>query len=392
MFLVFFLLALGLNAQVFLGGGNTFTGPGIVNAYSYGAICDGVTRTPNDGPKIQLAINAAYGAVGSPHGSNFIQNKALYFPPGHCIITAPLNFTMLQGAKVFGAGRFTTTIENVTSGSSVFVTNGSSYSSWHDMQLKNVADSTAAIFDLDWDGTGTSAGLQSNSYYDMFFNGGGYGVRIGNTGFMGSETSFFNCYWAGAKIAGLAPINFNALQTQVFGGNFQGNVIGILVGNGSVPVISGVGFQTSTMWDIYSANAVVNSMHIQGCRSESTNFLYSVQDVVVSAALHEGSGTFVEASNDTVIESSQSNGTVIAFFGAHMRIQNSTFFNATWFQLLSQWWVPNNRQAGEVEFENVLLSSGSQPYTTIARQRIMSPAGAQTIYNYLIDGGTPGHY
>ncbi len=234
---------------------------------AYGAIGNGIA---DDTAAIQAALNAAYGTSGSPHGSASVtSNVAVFFPNGTYKITSPLTMRSVRGAHLFGAGRFTTKIQN-TAGGSIFVTNGCEYSKFELMDL--ATSGSGVCFDLDWDNTGPCA-LQSNTFSDIYFEGGAYGLRIGVTGFMGSETSVFNCFFANHSVAGLAARNFNALQQTVIGGNFQGCAIGIWVSSGSVPVIHGVGFQAQTDTDIAVDNTAGDAYSIHGCRSESVNFL-----------------------------------------------------------------------------------------------------------------------
>src|SRR5262249_4859146 len=110
-------------------------------------------------------------------------------------------------------------------------------------------------------------------FADMFFDGGGIGVEVGHSGFMGSAHLFLNCFLLGQTTAGLLTSNADALQQTVIGGNFQGCNRAIFAGAGSVPTIHGVGFQTSADCDIYTGTLSDNAMSVQGCRSESVNFI-----------------------------------------------------------------------------------------------------------------------
>jgi Pectate lyase superfamily protein len=204
----------------------------------FAAAGDGAT---DDTAALQAALDHCFGSAGTPHGSAGVyQNKALYIPPGHYKITAPLTIKYLHGGRIIGAGRFVTQIEN-TAGSSVLITNGCGYSRFEGMRLTGAAGSR--IFDLDWDNSAGGPALQSNTFADLFFDGGAIGIEIGRSGFMGSENLFLNCFWELCSTAGLITSNANALQQTVIGGNFQTCGTGVFVGVGSVPVIKGVGFQ-----------------------------------------------------------------------------------------------------------------------------------------------------
>jgi hypothetical protein len=124
----------------------------------------------------------------------------------------------------------------------------------------------------------------------MFFDGGAIGVEIGHSGFMGSENLFLNCFWLGCSTAGLLTSNPNALQQSVIGGNFQGCNRAIFAGAGSVPTIHGVGLQTSADCDIYTGTLSDNAMSVQGCRSESANFIKNAggQSLHVAGCNHVG--------------------------------------------------------------------------------------------------------
>jgi hypothetical protein len=236
----------------------------IVNVRDFGAKGDGTT---DDTVAIQSAVNLCFGSPSAPNGSNLSwKNRPLVFPPGHYRITSPIQMRSVMGGQIYGAGRFTT-IQSDTG--SVFVTNGFQYSVVE--QLNLYAGGTGVCFDLNWDNTGPA--LQSNSFRDVFFQGGDVGMRIGFGGFMGSENLIQNCFFANHAKYGLFICNFNALQQTVTGGNFQNCGVAIYVERGAVPVVNGVGFQQSRDIDIRVLNGANDSMLLQGCRTESPNFV-----------------------------------------------------------------------------------------------------------------------
>lgn len=267
------------------GGNSSLTG--VIDARTFGAKGDGVT---DDTVALQAAINAAFIVATSNAQAPPVGNKTLYIPPGNYKTTAPLLLTGTFGVVLTGAGRFTTQIIN-SAGTNVFITQGCQYSLFKDMLLQT--SGSGVCFDLTWDGINNCA-LQSNTFQNMQFGGGSRGVRIGIGGFMGSENTFLNCFWSGLTVAGLSIDNANALQNEVFGGNFEGCATGILVNVGSVPAIVGVGFQTSTNWDIDIEGSANDCYHVAGCRTESTNFAnFARGNATVSGCTHTGSGTFV---------------------------------------------------------------------------------------------------
>jgi len=215
----------------------------------------------------------------------------------------------------------------------------------------------------------------------MFFDGGGIGVEIGHSGFMGSENLFFNCFWLGQTTAGLLTSNPNALQQSVIGGNFQNCNRAVFAGAGSVPIVHGVGFQLSADCDIYIGTLSDNAMSVQGCRSESVNFINNAggQSLHVAGCSHvSGSnGYFLQqAGGFSVISGCISNlGNVIPLFWASMRVENSWFKRDDWLLLepTHRWWKPNNTRSFCLELENVTAGA-----TEIRRQRLVTPDG-QTI-------------
>src|SRR5262245_2088863 len=214
----------------------------IKNVKDYGAVGNGVT---DDTAALQAALDAAYGVRG--HGRSSHLNSPVFIPSGDYIITAPLTIKNTQGAHVFGAGMFTTKIRNTNARNpSVFVTNGVGFSTFEEMAL--IASTGGIAFDYDWDGTGLST--QLNLFRHIFFQGGAYGCRVGLSDYQCDTSTWLDCCFASCTTAGLAILNFNAIVHNVYGGDFQDNKIGIYCAAGSVPIISGVGFQLSKEWDI----------------------------------------------------------------------------------------------------------------------------------------------
>lgn len=255
----------------------------VVNVKNFGAVGDG---SADDTSAIQSALDYAYGTTASPHGTALVtSNRPVFFPNGSYKITSALTLRSVQGAKIFGAGRLVTKIENVTANGSVFVTNGFEYSSVEGLHLKS--NGTGTCFDLDWDNTGPTA-LQSNTFNQMYFEAGAHGLRIGNTGFMGSETLVLNCYFINQTTGGLETKNGNALQQSVIGGNFSACAIGIWAASGSVPVIHGVGFQNQTDADIAVDNSSNDTYSISACRSEN-----AAGSGVYFARFHNGSSVAI---------------------------------------------------------------------------------------------------
>ena len=228
----------------------------------------------------QAAADVCFGPASAPNGSsNSSLNKELHFGNGVFTFTGEVYLRSVQGGKITGAGRFATKI-NQTAAAPAFRTNGMAYTRISDMIITGTV-ATTVLFDLDWDNTGGVA-LQSNTFENVYFKGSNVvinGVRIGETGFMGSENLFINCFWETFDY-GINIRNFNALQNTLIGGNIQGcRLRGVLVFRGSCMLYS-VGFQndlgatgsdqvTLGGWDVEFQNSANDVSVIDGCRSES---------------------------------------------------------------------------------------------------------------------------
>ena len=337
----------------------------------------GTIDTPaNTTATFQNALAYCFGSVQNPHGSNgATTNKVLMIPPGYFRITAPLQIQYLHGGRIIGAGRDDTIIENI-SGGDVIHTNGCGYSHFEGMLLKT-SGGESACFNLDWDGSQGGAALQSNTFSNMHFAGGGYGVLIGDGGFMGSENLFLNCYFVGCTKAGLCTANFNALSQTVIGGNARNNGTGILVDAGSVPAIIGVGFQSQTGFDIDIRNTAYDTYTISGCRTESANFAsfgQNIQQAGIRDCSQRASvgGWFLSGSGMFEVSHCYSHmGQIAVGNDAAITISGSLFQRNDWFANFGQ--GPN----AVIEIEK---SRFGNPWTQIAKQRITS-AGK---FNYTV--------
>lgn len=246
---------------------------------AFGAVGDGTT---DDTAAIQAAIDFCFGSSGSPHESSTSLNRPLYFPPGQYKITAALVFTRVNGGKIFGAGRTVSRIIQATSNLNCITVNGMVYTTFSDMWFE-ASGASARVFDLSWDGNGGVA-LQEVKFDNCYFDGNGTalrGIDIGRGGFMGSECVILNCF-VDSCVQGIRVSNQNALQNQVIGGNIFGCSYGIRVASGSIPVVSNVGFQSNTTYDIQVDNSADNldTMTVIGCRTESDNFFAALANAL----------------------------------------------------------------------------------------------------------------
>jgi hypothetical protein len=329
----------------------------------------------DDTKALQAAADQCFGPPANPHGTAAVHsNVPLHIPPGNYKIASPIRLSRLHGARILGAGRFVTKITNAGNGP-VFETNGCGYSHFEGLYLE-ASDNTATIFDLNWDGGAGGAALQSNSFIDMFFSGGGIGVDIGAGGYMGSENIFVNCFWLSQAIAGIKTSNFNALQNTIVGGNFQDCSIGIWVYRGAVPLVESVGFQLTKEWDIRVDNSANDSLTVIGCRTESSNFVSlknGVHSLIVACTQAEAGppGYFLRPAGCpvTVERCVSLQGQIALSAEARLTVRGSSFGRTDWLSHSAL----NSGQAIEVEdvaFGGTPNSKGAGPSGRIARQRI----------------------
>jgi hypothetical protein len=332
----------------------------VVNVKDFGAVGDGKA---NDTAAIQAAIDAAYGPASAPHGgTNYTLNRAVFFPAGLYIISAPIRLFMVHGAHIYGAGRFATTIYNA-SGGGCFVTNGLNYSRFEDMYLRCDNGSGAIVFDCNWDGSGRWAvQLQSNTFINMFFNGGTIGFRLAADGYQGDSHMLINCYIAAATQAGIYVAAQNAIQNWLIGGNISSCAIGMWGVGGFFDNYIGVNF-TGNGTDIQTETNQGNGISITGCRSESQNFFHNAGGVpsLVAGCGHQSAqgqlGDFVFQSGGTIdivgCESYQ--GRIWLQYWNNATIRNCYFWRSDWLTIYSGWHIANNNRGNfRATVQNVL--------------------------------------
>jgi hypothetical protein len=336
----------------------------IVYAGDFGAVAGG-NPTANR-IAFQSAIDTAFGPASSPNGSGIGQtkNRPLIFPPGLFDIDQSLVFTKVQGSRVIGAGRGATWLRNQDGG--VLATNGCAYMRIEGFQLTGGPGSTC--FDYDWDGAGDVA-LQATTFADLLFDGtagASIGINIGKSGYMGSEGSFDNCHFTGFSTAGLITSNGNALAQTIKGGNFQSCNRGIWVVGGSVLVL-GSGFQQQADFDIYIETSSINTCHIAGARSESTNFLYLAggSNCGVYDVDHQGSthGLFASwnSGNGQIMNCRSTNGRIFVQQNGCLKI-NGVFDRSDFMSYGSLWPdEPPPGDAGVARIEIVGVATNAGP-------------------------------
>ena len=150
------------------------------------------------------------------------------------------------------------------------------------------------------------------------------------------------CVWVcgcvcvcGCSIAGVWQGNYNALQTTIIGGDFDLCNYAIWVYAGACPVISGVGFQRSLLYDIRIENSAGDCYHIAGCRTESVNFVYHPVSVgtVVIAACHQDNPDakdFCWVGGSVIIDGCYSDAGVISGNSGKVYLRGNTFLNTAY--------------------------------------------------------------
>jgi hypothetical protein len=331
----------------------------------------------DDTRALQAAADFCFGPPTAPHGTPAVgSNRVLRIPQGRYKISSPIQIAKLHGGRIIGAGRFVTQITNVAGGP-VFVTNGCGYSHFEGMYLE-ASGKSATVFDLNWDGTAGGAALQSNTFVDMLFNGGGIGVDIGAGSYMGSENLFVNCYWIAQATAALKTSNFNALQNTVIGGNIQNCNIGIWVQRGSVPVVESVGFQQSRDWDIRVDNSANDTLSVIGCRTESSNFVRvynGVHAYLLGCSQTEAgpAGYFLRPAGCpvTVERCISLRGKIALSSEARLTVRGCSFGQSEWLDY-SALYPGQFIELEDVQYGGTPNSRGSGLTNTIAKRRITS--------------------
>jgi hypothetical protein len=242
----------------------------IINVKDYGALGNG---SGNDGPAIQLAIDAAFGTAGSPHGTNAYLNKPLFFPNGRYMVSTPLVLTQVKGAKIYGVGSSSSLV--VASGTtSALVTDGLEDCSFENIGFLGGTGEPAV--DIDWDRTG-SVELRGNIFTNAQLSSRGgetasCGCRIGFKGNGGSGNHFFSCAFQNVDV-GLCAYGAEAIGNTVQGGSSSHNDTAFWAKDGQISSINDVGLAGNSVNDILVDSAF--PILVKGCRTESPLFFKS---------------------------------------------------------------------------------------------------------------------
>lgn len=300
-----------------------------------------------------------------PHGQSVWLNVPLHIPRGTCQISAPIQLTAIKGGLIYGDGRFVSTIVNRT-GTGVFKIDGMRFSRMSGLYLRD-AGRTASVIDLSWDNNARQS-LQSNTFEDLYIDGGGVGVQIGAGGYMGSENLFKNVFVSGCAIAGYKTDNFNALQNTLVGGNIQSCAIGVWMRAGVMNVYS-TGFQLSRQEDIRIDNSANDAVVIAGIPTESPNFLAAANGVVANligvSQTAPKPGVFADVGGHLyVVGSTSVSGRIQGRFSGEIR--SSTFGRTDWLGPLSS---PSSVHVSEVCYD---CAQGGVGHPTLITDKTVS--------------------
>ena len=275
----------------------------VINVKDYGAVGDG---NNDDTQAIQAAFDAAFGPVGSPHGSDNPQlNKAVFFPSGIYKVSGDpaLLVTGVMSGLIFGEGMFTSVIQSASANSRILRLNGWNFGCMRDIGVRATGQGACVALDYDWDNLvpcSSQNSLFMNCHFEHYKGGDeptGIAVQLGKIA-QTDTCTFLNCFINTGHGIGLITCGPNILNHTIIGGQFQGSLINIYVPNGSVSTIHGTFFSTQpttnpAQWDIMIAGGGGDSCSIAGCRSESRNFLNitgASANVHVQGCLHAGGG------------------------------------------------------------------------------------------------------
>jgi hypothetical protein len=228
-----------------------------------GAAGDGVT---DDTEAIRNALNAVGAGGHSP---------VLYFPAGTYKITATLNLAHAVDISLIGQDPAVTSIVwNGAAGGTMLYVNGVAYSKFSRLTFNGNFTALIAVDQSKADGTSNYFDT-GNEYSDDYFTNAGYGIRGGALGYGFAETSVERSHFIGNWVAGIALMNFNALDLWVWYSTFQNCKLGV---TNQVPGIGGAGnyhvyysnFTGSTLADMAIGNT--GGFSLRGNYSSGSNY------------------------------------------------------------------------------------------------------------------------
>jgi hypothetical protein len=239
---------------------------------------------------LQEAIFASNAAPGSElsNGQGW-KSRQLDVPCGKYQINKPLIINRGIGLNLLATQRMCVEVDQLSPSVGAVITNGLAYSNVQGFEFNCKGSSTTtACFDLDYDGKGEAGiALQANTFSNNVIGTSTYtfgiGLRIGNTGYMGSENLFLNNHFSGFRSRCVDIHDFNSLGNSIVGGNVidcAGD--GIYVYRGTVDILNTdfengtpISHTPQTGCDIKVMNSANDTINITGGRTESGCFVES---------------------------------------------------------------------------------------------------------------------
>lgn len=255
----------------------------------FGAKADGVT---NDQAAVQAAVTYALS----------LTSGTIYFKAGTYKLNSTVTITHAKGLNMIGEGPDFSILK--AGAFPAITTVGLWRSKFDGLQFFCSANTTGGAFQMDGETDG-SFGVQGNTFINCMFTGNGSSkycftncLVAGGNG-QGSENNFYSCNWInpiqdnslGSTACCFYNGGTNAVQNNIFGGNFQAYITGIYLAAGNVNVYS-VGFQSTNGYgqiafggaDIAGSGFTAGDITISdGCRSESLVHVNNSQTCVVRA-------------------------------------------------------------------------------------------------------------
>lgn len=370
-----------------------------LNVLDYGADPTGQNDSTT---ALQNCLNEAFGPVSAPHGkhesSPFIPNKQIFVPAGHYITSSALQTKYVHGAHIFGAGKRASWIENVETqaGAILFSTDGLEYSVFERLRFTVNAESSVC-FEANSLVQGQAVPLQSNSWYDCQFDGGGLfetrGIRLAygpsGAGFMGDSMLTVNCTFKDLD-CGIRTFSTNAIGCWSIGCDFVNCSQGIANPNGSWGLAVGCVFHNETSQtdptgvsaDITTFGQSSNCCYVVGCKSTSPNFTKGGQHTVVLGCDHKppvgDRGYFLKNLGACVqIAGCFFGGKVYGFSWVRFNVCACQVYgeatSGDWIEPTDLWWMANNGNVGLIELENIIAYTAAAPTAVdqdIRKQRI----------------------
>ena len=143
---------------------------------SYGAVGDGTT---DDTSAINACLAAAFNEATDFGNNSSSTSRAVYFPPGIYKTTSTIALPVNRyGHMIYGAGMGVSVINNVTSGSTVFKTDGFMNSTMRDMSLRSAGGAGSICYDWDAASGGGNASKE-NVWVSVEFSGAAVGLQCG---------------------------------------------------------------------------------------------------------------------------------------------------------------------------------------------------------------------